>query len=113
MTRRSSLAVVAVVAVIAAVAVVVFMHNRGPSEAQKAKADLRLRLSANFHDVGVERVGPWHRSGDILSAWVQYKGVVHCASVDLSQRIDNNDDIDLAVQVATGTCKGRRPNPTG
>ena len=66
---------------------------------------------------GADRVGEWTRQGEILTAWVRItfkkgKPYVYCASVDIAQRIDNDDDIPLAIAlVDNGDCKGPKPKP--
>ena len=71
-----------------------------------------------FDDVELlDRVGEWSRSGDILTAWVRLtlsegKPDVRCMAVDTAQRIDNADDIRLAIAtVAANYCDGEEPKP--
>jgi hypothetical protein len=90
----------------------------GVSSADRLKADHRIALTRQISGItDVERVGDWSGRGDIVVAWVKVtptKGApyVRCVSVDISQRIDNQADLTLAVTtVPKSECKGTEPKP--
>jgi hypothetical protein len=79
----------------------------GNSTELDLKGDKLLALGPQgFDEVDLlDRVGEWSRSGDILTAWVKVtrtegKPDMRCLAVDTAQRIDNGDDVRLAIDPA-------------
>jgi hypothetical protein len=100
------------------VGVVLLAGCGGDSSDDRLKADHRLsQAQTEFEVDSFRRVGEWSSSGDLLTAWVvvdteSRKPYVACVSVDLSQQIDNADDVRLAVvRVRDDDCQGRKPMP--
>ena len=83
----------------------------------KAEAEHRFNALRLATDDDATREGEWTRSGDILTAWVlvtptEGKPYARCVSVDISQRIDNEADLGLAVTVVSDEgCEGTKPTP--
>ena len=67
--------------------------------------------------VRIRRVGEWRKEGTVLTAWSRVKlknkpPRVDCTAVDTAQRIDNDDDISLALEtVPDSYCEGTKPEP--
>ena len=76
----------------------------GVSAADALEADRRIELipTATANAEKVERIGTWNGSDNVLTAWVKVtptEGVpyVVCILVDISGRINDEDDLSLVV----------------
>lgn len=91
----------------------------GVSAADALEADRRIELipTATANAEKVERIGTWNGSDNVLTAWVKVtptEGVpyVVCILVDISGRINDEDDLSLVVTTPPeSACKGKEPKP--